>query len=69
MRRRRMSELCVVEIWGEPAGVLLEEKQSFRFYAVSCQYAVLNGQSFDTRGHARLAAIRLKNRTAARWQP
>ena len=61
-----MSELCLVEVWGEAAGVLLKEQHRFRFYAVSGLYSALDGQSFDTRGHARLAAIRLQKQAAAR---
>jgi hypothetical protein len=61
-----MNELCLIEVWGEPAGILLEDQRSFRFYAVSCLYSVLNGKSFDTRGHARLAAIRLQKQAIGR---
>lgn len=64
-----MSEPCVIEVWGEPAGVLVQEQQRFRFFAVSSLYSALNGSSFSTRGHARLAAIRLQKEASNRLTP
>lgn len=54
-----MSEPYMIEVWGEPAGVLIESNHRFCFLAVSHLYAALTGSSYRTRGHARLAAVRL----------
>ena len=55
-----MSDPYVIEVWGEPAGILIEHNRRFRFFAVSHLYAALSGASYRTRGHARLAAARLR---------
>ncbi len=55
-----MSEPYVIEVWGEPAGVLIESNRRFCFFAVSHLYAALSGSSYRTRGHARLAAARFR---------
>jgi hypothetical protein len=54
-----MSEPFVVEIWGEPAGIVLKEGNAFRFHAIARPFFVLDGTQFTTPGHARLAAARL----------
>jgi hypothetical protein len=55
-----MSEPFIVEIWGEPAGVVLPEGNAFRFRAIARPFFELDGTQFTTPGHARLAAARLK---------
>ncbi|WP_428681417.1 hypothetical protein [Reyranella sp.] len=55
-----MSDPYVIEVWGEPAGILIEHNRRFRFFAVSHLYAALSGSSYRTRGHARLAAAHLR---------
>ncbi|WP_422035388.1 hypothetical protein [Reyranella sp.] len=55
-----MSEPYMIEVWGEPAGVLIESNRRFCFFAVSHRYAALSGSSYRTRGHARLAAVNLR---------
>ncbi len=54
-----MSESYIVEIWGEPAGVVLREGNAFRFHATARPFFELDGTHFTTPGHARLAAARL----------
>ncbi|TAJ95817.1 MAG: hypothetical protein EPO41_08380 [Reyranella sp.] len=54
-----MSESFIVEIWGEPAGVVLHEGNAFRFHATTRPFFELDGTQFTTPGHARLAAARL----------
>jgi hypothetical protein len=54
-----LSEPFIVEIWGEPAGVVLREGNAFRFHAVARPFFTLDGKQFTTPGHARLAAARL----------
>ena len=60
-----MSEPFIVEIWGEPAGVVLREGNAFRFHAIARPFFALDGAQFTTPGHARLAAAQLR-RTAGR---
>jgi hypothetical protein len=55
-----MSEPFVIEVWGEPAGIILREGNAFRFHAVARPFFELDGAQFTTRGHAKLAAARLQ---------
>jgi hypothetical protein len=52
-------EKIFVEIWGEPAGYLLPEGETFRFHALTRPFFILDGERFPKPGHARLAAARL----------
>jgi len=54
-----MSEPYIVEIWGEPAGIVLRNGNAFRFHATARPFFELDGTQFTTPGHARLAAARL----------
>lgn len=54
-----MSEPFVVEVWGEPAGVVLQEGNALRFRAITRRFFELDGVQFTTPGHARLAAAEL----------
>ena len=54
-----MTDSFVVEVWGQPAGVVLKEDELFRFHAVAPRFFALDGARFSTPGHARLAAARL----------
>lgn len=56
-----MSEPFIVEIWGEPIGIVLPESNAFRFRATARPFFELDGRQFHTRGHARLAAVRLQS--------
>lgn len=60
-----MTEPFIVEVWGEPVGVLLQEGNAFRFHATSRPFFELDGAHFTTPGHARLAAAELQ-RTGGR---
>jgi hypothetical protein len=55
-----MSEPFIVEVWGEPAGIVLQEGDAFRFHATAHPFFELDGAPFSTPGHARLAAAGLK---------
>lgn len=55
-----MLEPFVVEIWGQPAGVVLKEGAAFRFHAFARPFFELDGAKFSTPGQARLAAARLQ---------
>ena len=55
-----MSEPFLVEIWGEPAGLVLQEGNAYRFHALARPFIALNGVQFTKPGHARIAAARLR---------
>jgi hypothetical protein len=55
-----MTESFLVEVWGEPAGLVLQEGNAFRFHALSRPFFELEGAQFSTPGHARLAAAELQ---------
>jgi hypothetical protein len=55
-----MSEPFIVEVWGEPAGVVVPEGNAFRFHATARPFFELDGTPFSTPGHARLAAAGLQ---------
>lgn len=55
-----MPEPFVVEIWGQPAGVVLKEGNAFRFHAFARPFFEIDGAQFSTPGQARLAAARLQ---------
>ena len=63
-----MSEPFIVEIWGEPAGIVLREGNAFRFHAIARPFFELDGSQFTTPGHARLAVAQLR-RTGNRNVP
>jgi hypothetical protein len=54
-----MSQPFVVEIWGEPAGIVLQDGNALRFHAIARRFFELDGVQFTTPGHARLAAAEL----------
>ena len=56
-----MSGPFIVEVWGEPAGIVLQEGNAFRFHATAHPFFELDGAPFNTPGHARLAAAGLKS--------
>lgn len=55
-----MPEPFVVEIWGQPAGIVLKEGNAFRFHAYARPFFQLDGAQFSTPGQAKLAAARLQ---------
>ena len=55
-----MSEPFIVEVWGHPAGIVLQEGNAFRFHATAHPFFELDGTPFSTPGHARLAAAQLQ---------
>jgi hypothetical protein len=57
-----MAEPYIVEIWGEPAGVVLKEGNAFRFHALARPILALHGVSVMTPGHAPHAAALLQPR-------
>jgi hypothetical protein len=46
-----------IDIWGRPAGYVVPGRDSVRFVAGSPHFSPLDGATFPTIGHARLAAI------------
>lgn len=57
-----MPEPFVVEIWGQPAGVVLKEGNAFCFHAYARPFFELDGAQFSSPGQAKLAAARLQPR-------
>ena len=55
-----MPEPFVVEIWGQPAGIVLKEGNAFRFHAYARPFFEMDGAQFSSPGQAKLAAARLK---------
>lgn len=55
-----MPEPFIVEIWGQPAGVVLKEGNAFRFHAFVRPFFELDGAQFSSPGQAKLAAARLQ---------
>lgn len=51
-----MFDPAIVEIWGQPAGVVLKEGNAYRFRATDRAFQALDGTHHATLGHARLAA-------------
>jgi len=43
-----MSDPFIVEIWGEPAGIVLREGNAFRFHATARPFFELDGIQFST---------------------
>jgi hypothetical protein len=60
LEEKAMSESFMVEVWGEPAGFVQKEGDAFRFHAITRPFFVLEDKPFNTLGHARLAAARLR---------
>jgi hypothetical protein len=59
-----LSEPFVIEVWGEPVGIVLEEEYAFRFYAITHPVLALDGMQFSKPGHARIAAVQLHVETS-----
>jgi len=55
-----MFEPFIVEVWGEPAGLVLKDGEALRFHALAAPFFALENAPFNTLGHARLAAARLR---------
>lgn len=54
-----LEEPFVVEVWGRPVGVLIEDGVAFRFKALAHPFFLLNDKEFAAPGYARVAAVRL----------
>jgi hypothetical protein len=52
-------EPFVVEVWGKPVGVVIEDGVAFRFKALTHPFFALNDKEFSAPGYARVAAVRL----------
>jgi hypothetical protein len=53
-------EPFVVEVWGEPVGVVIEDGVTFRFKALAYPFFELNDKEFAAPGYAKVAAVRLQ---------
>ena len=50
----------VVEVWGRPVGVVIEQGDTFRFKAIAHPFSALNDKEFAAPGYAKVAAVRLQ---------
>ncbi len=60
-----MSATYIVEVWGEPAGIVLKEGDTYCFHAVAQPFFELEGTQYDTPGKAKLAAASLRHANPA----
>ena len=58
-------EPAIVEVWGQPAGIVLKEGQTYRFRAMDRAFQALDDTEHATLGHARLAAAGLHRAASA----
>lgn len=54
-----MDDTYIVEVWGQPAGIVLKEDGVYRFHAVARPFFALEGTEYEVPGKARLAAAKL----------
>jgi hypothetical protein len=57
-----MDDIYIVEVWGQPAGIVLKEHGVYRFHAMAQPFFALEGTEYEVPGKARLAAARLSKR-------
>ncbi len=57
-----MSAPFVVEVWGEPVGIVITHGDRFRFHAIAQAFFELDRAEFERPGYAKLAAARLRAR-------
>ena len=63
-----MDDNYIVEVWGQPAGIVLKEDGVYRFHALAHPFFALEGTAYDKPGQARLAAARLSRKAKAKAQ-
>jgi hypothetical protein len=63
-----MDDNYIVEVWGEPAGIVRKQNGLYRFHAVARPFFALEGTAYDKPGKARLAAARLSRKATGRAQ-
>jgi hypothetical protein len=63
-----MDDNYIVEVWGQPAGIVLKQDGLYRFHAVARAFFALEGTAYDKPGKARLAAARLSRKSGAKAQ-
>jgi hypothetical protein len=63
-----MDDNYIVEVWGQPAGIVLKQDGLYRFHAVARPFFALEGTAYDKPGKARLAAARLSRKAKAKAQ-
>ena len=61
-----MDDNYIVEVWGQPAGIVLKEEGVYRFHATASPFFALEGTEYDKPGKARLAAARLTGKQRQR---
>ena len=63
-----MDDNYIVEVWGQPAGIVLKEDGLYRFHAIAGPFFALEGTAYDKPGKARLAAARLSHKAKEKTQ-
>ncbi len=58
-----MSKPIIVDVYGEPAGIVRQEGNVSRFNAIARPFFELDDTPFTTPDHARLAAAELQRET------
>ena len=56
-----MSDCYIIEVNSKPAGVVVRNKDGFRFFAASQRFGRMEGQLFRNASEAERAAVRLAN--------
>jgi hypothetical protein len=54
-----MSDTYIIEVFSQPAGIVVRDPEGFRFFAASSRFYRLEGQVFRTAREAERAARRL----------
>ena len=60
-----MDDNYIVEVWGQPASIVLKEEGVYRFHATASPFFALEGTEYDEPGEARPAAARLTSKDTA----
>jgi hypothetical protein len=56
-----MSETYIIEVGSQPAGIVVRNREGYRFFAASHRFNRLEGQVFRSAREAERAATRLAN--------
>jgi hypothetical protein len=54
-----MSDTYIIEVFSQPAGIVVRDREGFRFFAASSRFYRLEGQVFRNAREAERAARRL----------
>lgn len=63
--RTKVQKPVVIEVGGEPLGVVVAHENGFRFLAVKLPAFAIDGQTYNSVEHARIAASEVMRQRAA----